>query len=319
MKDRAKQFQIARGIDLVAYAEHLGLEFERRSGKEYWYKSPFVPGQKTGSFRINTHRNQWYDYALFESYGPHESRIGGDVVNLVARLRQCSLYEALDIILGENPESLSFPLSSAGSSKAGSEVSKTAIVHAIRPLGNNQAITGYVTQVRKIPLALAVSYLQEIYFKYPGSTKVYFGVGMPTNGPGSFEVRTALKAPYAHRSIGPKMFTTLLVGHTRSDHGPDEQLNETVAVFEGFFDFLSCLAYFRRDTHLKDVLILHSISMLDKASLESWKRVNLFLDNDPAGDQATERIIRAHGNARDYRHIYQGHKDFNEFWVASQN
>jgi len=53
-----------------------------------------------------------------------------------------------------------------------------------------------------------------------------------------------------------------------------------------------------------------------------YERVNLFLDNDPAGDQATTRQF---GNtidpktglarARDCRYIYKGAKDFNEFWL----
>ena len=68
-----------------------------------------------------------------------------------------------------------------------------------------------------------------------------------------------------------------------------------------------------------DYLILNSVSMLFrvKKQLESYKEIELFLDNDRTGDSATEILKKQNPNVSDERILYQNFKDLNEFLMTS--
>lgn len=92
--------------------------------------------------------------------------------------------------------------------------------------------------------------------------------------------------------------------------------SDRIVVFEGFFDALS---YIELQENLKeDILILNSISMLNKAKsyLQNYSEILLFLDNDLAGKKTNEDLISSFPNAIDYSFLYNDSKDFNEFLVA---
>lgn len=100
--DRKFQFAQAKKIPLQWFVEsYLQLSYERQSGSELWYKSPFSPSQDTASFHINTNLNRWYDFLRPDIKG-------GDSTELLAQIRSCSLYEALDELnhagLIDNPQ-----------------------------------------------------------------------------------------------------------------------------------------------------------------------------------------------------------------------
>lgn len=92
--------------------------------------------------------------------------------------------------------------------------------------------------------------------------------------------------------------------------------SETVVVFEGFFDALSYIEL--QESLHEDILILNSISMLNKAKgyLKNYSEILLFLDNDPAGKKTNDDLISSFPNAIDYSFLYNDNKDFNEFLVA---
>lgn len=92
-----------------------------------------------------------------------------------------------------------------------------------------------------------------------------------------------------------------------------------IVVFEGFFDALS---YIELQEKLKeDILILNSISMLNKAKnyLQNYSEILLFLDNDPAGKKTKDELLSSFSNAVDYSFIYKDYKDFNEFLVTDKS
>ncbi|MFC4381549.1 toprim domain-containing protein [Chryseobacterium bernardetii] len=92
--------------------------------------------------------------------------------------------------------------------------------------------------------------------------------------------------------------------------------SDRIVVFEGFFDALS---YIELQENLKeDILILNSISMLNKAKsyLQNYSEILLFLDNDLAGKKTNDDLISSFPNAIDYSFLYNDNKDFNEFLVA---
>ena len=70
---------------IVDYLQQQGYTPQHIRGNAYWYCSPFR-NEQTASFKVNTERNQWYDFAT----GEH-----GDIIDLVCILQHCSIAEAM--------------------------------------------------------------------------------------------------------------------------------------------------------------------------------------------------------------------------------
>ncbi len=122
------------------------------------------------------------------------------------------------------------------------------------------------------------------------------------NDKGGYELRNA----FFKTGSSPKYFTTI--------PGKDET---RVSIFEGFMDFLSCCSYYGRSPKSRTV-ILNSLSFLQRLepTLGEFRSIHLYLDNDPAGREATRRLIDRFGQAKDLaQDLYPGCKDFNEFWI----
>jgi hypothetical protein len=95
-------------------------------------------------------------------------------------------------------------------------------------------------------------------------------------------------------------------------------------VFEGCFDFLSALADHKQDRFGDgNVIVLNSLSLLDRATARIQAQVtdanlNLvwsYLDRDKAGQEATAKIITAFDDAHDQSILYDGFKDYSEYWT----
>ena len=97
--------------------------------------------------------------------------------------------------------------------------------------------------------------------------------------------------------------------------------SKDVRVFEGFFDFLSFKnveSYLEKET--SDYLILNSVSMIHKVknSLENYKNIELYFDNDEVGTRAVEMMKNDLKNAEDCWVLYSGFKDLND-WLIQNN
>ena len=86
-----------------------------------------------------------------------------------------------------------------------------------------------------------------------------------------------------------------------------------------FFDFLS----FKNvenflEKEPSDYIILNLVSMISKIknSLENYKKIELYFDNDEAGNRAVEMLKNEMENVEDGRILYQNFKDLND-WVMS--
>ena len=93
---------------------------------------------------------------------------------------------------------------------------------------------------------------------------------------------------------------------------------KTVSIFEGMFDFLSCIEYCKRPPRCT-AIILNSVSNLSQAmpQLIGATTIYSYLDNDSAGQKATQKMRDAGLNVSDKSTIYKGFNDFNEYWTAS--
>lgn len=239
--------------------------------------------ERTPSLHLNYERNIAYDFGSGKSY---------DAVSLVQALKNCSVSEALAYL---SQFSFSFPKQNfvAVKRKKGSTVKIRKVKTVEHP-----ALTGYLKsrgvykQKRKV---------KEIH--YTLDDQFYFAIGFKNNA-GGWEVRNK----YAKLCLGRKAVSTI------------NNNCKTLRIFEGFFDYLSFLTIKRSlKKSNSDYLILNSLSLSNriKAQLKPYSKIELYLDNDTPGNQATESIRNWQVNIEDNRFLYYGFKDLND-WVKDQ-
>ena len=284
--------QTAKQIKIADYLHSLGYSPVRRQGINLWYKSP-LREETEASFKVNTERNQWYDFALGK---------GGNIIALAQEL-YCS--DCVSYILQKIEEQTPHirPLSFSFGKQSFSEPSFQQ--PEIVPL-SSPALLSYL-QERGINIALAKRECSEARFTNNG--KRYFAIAFP-NVSGGYEVRNR----YFKGCIAPKE-----ISHIRQ---PGKAGN-TCYVFEGFMDYLSFLTL-RQDScpnypelDGQDYIVLNSVSNVNKAlyPLGNYERIHCFFDNDRAGMEALQQIRKEYGRdryIRDASQTYSGCKDLNE-------
>lgn len=280
--------QIARlkAIPIIGYLEQQGYQPVKASGAELVYYSP-KNVEATPSFLVNPRKNVFHDYS-----GEGEQ---GDIIRLVQYLTGCGFFRAVETLEALSPNNFNFqPSSFSGESISQHNLSSVEII-SVQPL-RNRSLVAYVAS-RQISLALAQTYLKEIYYRVKG--KQYYAVGF-RNDKGGYELRSQ----YFKGSTSPKWFTSVIAKNTGS-----------INVFEGVFDFLSCCEMFNVLQLKNSTLILNSLSFLNDVvpTLAQYNTVNIFLDNDTAGKKALERLRTSILNVRDCSYYYEAYKDFNEY------
>ena len=266
---------------IVRISDYLGTEEKE---KEFYIHSPFR-SEKTPSFKINPKLNTWYDFGTGE---------GGTILDLVMKLENKDTKQAvkrLKELAGDTTSNsfFSFPQQNTFNNQ-----SNKIIDYEIREL-NNKALLDYLKS-RKIDYRASKQHLKEIYYKV--RDKSYFGLAFRNNSKG-YEIRNK----YFKGAVGTKDITTIQAGEKKKE----------CVVFEGFMDFLSYLTI--KPNTGKDFIILNSVALTDKAIevIKQYNDVKLALDNDQAGNIATQKIIEHIPGAIDVRGYYKGFKDLNEF------
>jgi DNA primase len=92
MEARRLSYAEAKQVSIVDYLTSSGIEPATVRGHDYWYHSPFRE-ERTPSFKVNAHLNVWYDHGTGE---------GGTILDLGARLHQCTLPEFLEKLSSQN-------------------------------------------------------------------------------------------------------------------------------------------------------------------------------------------------------------------------
>lgn len=273
----------AREIDMVDYLANAGYHPQRIRHWDYWYLSP-LRTEKTASFKINRRLNRWYDYGIGK---------GGNIIDFAILLNDCTIAEWLQSLPGDF--SSQKPLIQI--------LPDIAATSSIQVLGDfmisSVALLRYLEQ-RRIPFATADMFCRELRYVLNG--KVQYAIGFK-NDSGGYELRN----PFFKGSSTPKAITTI-----RKDA-------EKLAVFEGFFDFLSFLVLFGQTPMQEwDYCILNSLSFAAMAAgfFHSYKSVHLFLDNDGAGQKCTRQLMGKVSICRDESPLYRHHKDLSEWLVA---
>lgn len=281
-------------MSIEMYLDNMGITPSSRNKSKAWYYSPFRK-EKTPSFVLNLKTNRWYDFG---------EGIGGSILDLVMRLQSIDFKTAMEKLQKNDFEKSYFltPISASEFSKKHRQ-SEGIKIFGTKPI-YSYSLKNYLRN-RGIPLPIAAKYLEEVNYMSVG--RYYFSLGFK-NDSGGYELRNQL--PKGKVSSFPKDITTIL-----------NQESNDLAIFEGFFDFLSACVYYQKSQLPYNVIIMNSISMKGK-TLEKAKKYNkvfLFLDNDPSGKQTTQFFLDYLIDVKDMApEIYPAVKDFNDFLLYTK-
>ena len=280
MKEKRITCRSARNFCLVKILENLGHFPTRKTEKEAWFLSPFR-SETQASFKISLAPNRWYDHGMGK---------GGNSIDLLVILLNLSVKEVLDYLSDELSFSFHKP------PQQFEKIEGTKIIE-IKPI-IHPAMINYL-KARKIPLNIGQQYLKEVTFNQRGKT--LFALGLE-NHLGGWELRNKIQKT----SSSPKSYTWLKRSKTK------------LILTEGMFDLLSLATMNPILVYESDILILNSIAFILKIKglLSDYKDILLFLDNDEAGNAATEILLQEYSIAIDCRHEYKGYKDLNEKLIA---
>jgi len=240
--------------------------------------------EKIPSLCVDFIKNCAFDFGTGKNY---------DVISIVQQIKKCSVAEALKYL-----SSFDFPVNiELFAEEIQSETSYIILkVNEVR----HPALIQYLDS-RKV--SEQKKWVSEVHYELNG--RKYFGVGFKNDSNG-FEIRNK----YAKLCLGSKDVTWI---------NNSNNMNNEVAVFEGFFDYLS----FRNvESQLNlncDFLVLNSTAMLFKAEkiLKDYRKILLFLDNDDNGTFVASKIKKEYDDVEDYSITYQDFKDMNDWFVRN--
>ena len=257
----------------------------KQNEKEAWYLNPFGT-ENHASFKLNKRLNIWY---LFSE------GIGGNNIDFMKRYLNTSISEVLD--WAENQNFSSFHNQKILNRNFENFV-KTYEITEVKEI-QHSALLEYLKS-RKVENQ--TEYVKEIHYQMNG--KNYFGIGFKNDSDG-YEIRNA----YSKICLGKKDISIISIN------------SNSIRIFEGFFDFLSFKNvenYLEKEA--SDYLILNSVSMIAKIknTIKNYENIELYFDNDEAGNRAVEMIKSENENAEDCRILYSDFKDLND-WLIQEN
>ena len=284
-------------IDLVDYLSQLGHQPQKRQGCDYWYLSP-LRMERTASFKVNRKLNVWFDHGIGK---------GGNLIDFGIEYFNCSVRDLLHhgsfgFYSGLSCHSLRREVFYKVEKKEGKiKIMNVGIIQS--------AFLKKYLKARKIPYKIARQYCQEVDFKLYGQTKTALGF---QNSSGGFELRSST----FKGSSSPKTYTFL------------EGNSPVLAVFEGFFNFLSYQVLLKNMAGVYQLcppkaepcyLILNSLSFFEKCRqrMDKYEKVHLFLDRDEAGRKFTQYALSWSSRYIDQSDFYKLFNDLNEYLVQS--
>ncbi len=291
-------------IPIERVAGALGL---RKGRGNDMYFSP-ERDEKDASLHLDRKNNTWYDYG---------SGKGGTVVDLEMLARRCSRHEAYEFLRslerseaeGQKVNGVTYVTAPGLIKTSGPD--KAVEIRRVRPI-QCYYLTKYIAG-RKIPLELARQYCKEVVTHSNAKEMNFTHVGFPNNSGGY-----ALASPSGFKSTTKADITTINTEGKLST-APS---SGSVAVFEGFWDFLSWQVMQSSKTPTCDVVVLNSVNNLHKAFdyIRAHERATCFLDNDAAGEKCYQGVRDAMKGKEvlDMSDLYGAHNDLNEMLQASR-
>lgn len=254
--------------------------FPSKDNSKVAFYFAFDREEKTPSLFVNFINNVAFDFGTGKKY---------DVVSLVQGIKQCSVSQALEYL---SQFDFSFQQQICNITKNESKYEILSISEV-----KHNALIQYLKERR---IENNIHLLKEIHYKI--SNKKYFGIGFKNDANG-YEVRNK----YSKICIGRKDITTI------------KNNSDCLRIFEGFMDYLS---FKQMEKFLKkessDYVILNSVTMIFKLEkiIKSYEKIELYFDNDEAGNKATNEVKQLNPYVEDNRILYQNYKDLNDFIIS---
>ena len=280
-----------KAIPIKDVLSGMGIEPVKRSGKELYYNRFYVDGvHDTPHLAVDTKTNLFRDLV--------DSTRKGSVIDLIMMIHGCTFHQAVTMLDGKQ-----IPTVHVEKPKV-IDTAKKIILKTVRDF-RMSGLLQYAHQ-RGISTNVLNRYCKEIFYNFEGSDKRdVFAIGFKTDSD-SWVIRT--KA--TKMNIGCQDITTLRFTD-----------KDTWFIFEGFFDFLSYVEHMKGATPVGNVIVLNSVSNLEK----SYKRFSdvsrLFWlgDNDVAGDNAFNVLQSIYGGrVTDARFNFKGFKDMNDYLLKER-
>ncbi|WP_312174188.1 toprim domain-containing protein [Chryseobacterium sp.] len=274
--------QIKKTFSIRAVLESFGLSPAKENRRTAFYFA-LDREEKIPSFCVDFIKNCAFDFGTGRNY---------DVISIVQLIKKCSVSESLIYLstLGTHayPERLSEEIISENQHRI-------LKINEIR----HPALIQYL-ELRKV--ADQKKRLWEVHYELEG--RKYFGIGFKNDSDG-FEIRNR----YAKVCLGAKDITLIQIGKDRTSE---------IAVFEGFFDYLTFMNLESQSEPACDCLVLNSTAMLFKAEklLMKYQKILLFLDNDKNGKSVAVKIKNEYHDVEDCSLMYHNFKDLNEWFMA---
>ncbi|WP_052252055.1 toprim domain-containing protein [Kaistella solincola] len=273
-------------ISVDEVLQFLGHFPTKQNEKEAWFLNPFSK-ENNASFKINKNLNYWY---LFSE------GIGGNNIDFMKKYLNAPISEVLK--WAENQNFSSFQNQKIFSKKKFENLPKTYEIVEVKEI-QHPALLQYLKS-RKVENQKHL--IQEIHYQM--NDKKYFGICFKNDSDG-YEIRNA----YTKICLGKKDITTI------------KNNSKSLLILEGFLDFLSFKNIEESlENEPSDYMILNSVSMINKIknSLENYEKIDLYFDNDEAGNRAVEIIKNENDEAEDCRVLYSDFKDLND-WLTHNN
>ena len=236
--------------------------------------------EKTPSLLVNFIKNIAFDFGTGKKY---------DIVSLVQGIKQCSVSQALEYL---SQFDFSFQQQICNITKNESKYEILSISEV-----KHNALIQYLKERR---IENNIHLLKEIHYKI--SDKKYFGIGFKNDTDG-YEIRNK----YSKICIGRKDITTI------------KNNSSCLRIFEGFMDYLSFKQMEKAlKKALSDYVILNSVTMIFKLEkiIKSYEKIELYFDNDEAGNRATNEVKQLNPYVEDNKILYQNYKDLNDFIIS---
>ncbi|MEZ7507631.1 toprim domain-containing protein [Cloacibacterium sp. Arc13] len=278
-----KQFN---SVKLEEILVSLGHHPTKQNEKEAWFLNPFYT-ETQASFKINKNLNYWY---------LHSEGIGGNNVDFMKKYLNESVKEVLEWAEKQNFSSFQ----------------QQNVIHSINSKPNYQ-----ITEIKKLQNEHLKSYLHQRGLSkvvYPLVKEIHFTIGEKKlyaigfeNFSGGWELRNSF-----YKGSLQKKDISLINLNNQTE-------NKNVAVFEGFTDALSFVEM--KPFFNGDLLVMNSISLLNRTKeyLKNYSEINLFLDNDKAGETCKNSILKSFPEAKNHSEIYALHKDLNDYLQFKNN
>lgn len=265
--------------------------FDGKRGKEYFFR---FEHQKTGSISVNDQKNIWFD---------HSNEDGGDIIKAVQKFENKTFIDAIKYLSTEKICSIGVNNAHIGNLSNPITYELDSVTGSVK----HPALLKY-THNRGLDASILNGFIKEVHWRY--GNKRYFGIGL-----GNINGGYAVRNQFFKGNIGRSGISVLSIGETP----------KSVKLFEGLMDFLSFRTLQKEENFIG--IVLNSTANLTIHTIEHITNmannlvVQLYLDNDNTGRNATKKILDVIPNAQDKSCFYvtKNGSDINDFLMEQRD